>query len=643
MADVIDINTARSAREYALLYVRLGWWVLPLDPGTKKPLGKLVHNGFHDATNDIDTASKWWSQHPDAGIGIALKRSGLVAVDIDPRNGGIETIDALEHQHGAIASDVMAFTGGGGEHRVFAASLVNGLPGKLGPGVDLKADGYIAVEPTLHPSGRQYAWEASSDPLEGTIPSTLPAWIRDLGRGASIPSSTSTPSAAPPIDPRRLASAHEALRHISSDDRDTWVKAGAAIHNEMPTQEGFSLWDAWSQTSSKYDAQDALRVWRSFTRKGLAGLGLNSVFKMAQAEGWRNDGGTVVAQAPATKEPQRTRILTLPQLDEASKLVSWSIKHILPADSIGVMFGAPGTFKSFIALDMALHIAHGLKWLGKKTKQGSVIYIAAEGGTGLMKRIRAWHQARGLKWDGVPFYVLPAAVMLSTKSAEVVEEAKAIGVTPALVVVDTKSQTDEGDENSSTDTARYFRELGLWFRATWACAVLVVHHSGHNATERPRGSSAIVGNVDFMFGVFRDQKEMLATMVCERQKDGELFEDQPFSLQSELLGQDEDGDKITSLVARHINNAQELLAAHEREVAAGRGGRYQLFCGLLQDGIGERDLRKAFYDVLPPAMDIDAKKKAFYDQRAKALSSGVFEWGKEVGSMERKVIMRRAP
>lgn len=636
---VTDINEARSAASFAQRYLRLGWHVLPLDPGTKKPLGRLVRNGFHDATNDAETASRWWAQAPDAGIGIALRKSGLVAVDIDPRNGGIDTIDQLEAIHGPIVSDVLALTGGGGEHRVFSAQLVDGLPGTLGPGVDLKADGYIAVEPTLHPSGKRYGWDAESDPLDGIVPSTLPSWIRNLGRTQSAITPTSMP--APSIDPRRAQDAREALQEIPSDSRDDWVKVGAAIHNEMPTQEGFSLWDAWSQTSAKYDPQDQMRVWRSFQRKGLAGLGLNTVFAMAQKMGWKNTGAVVTAeavQAPQSKSPA-IQLLDLSQLDEASKHVSWCVKHVLPADAIGVMFGAPGTFKSFIALDLALHVAHGLPWLGRKTKQGPVIYIAAEGGTGLMRRVRAWHQARGLDWVGIPFYVIPAAVMLSTRSSDVVEAAKSVGVVPSLVAVDTKSQTDEGEENSSTDTARYFRELGTWFRALWACSVLVLHHSGHSATERPRGSSAIVGNVDFMFGVFRDEKEMLATMVCERQKDGELFEEVSFSLTSCTLGHDEDDEAITSLSAQHINNAQALIEAHEREALAGRGGRFQAFCGLLQTGITEKQLRQAFYGLLP-GMQMDAKKKAFYDQRTKALREGIFEFGTVIGSTEKVVIVR---
>lgn len=318
------------------------------------------------------------------------------------------------------------------------------------------------------------------------------------------------------------------------------------------------------------------------------------------------------------------QLLNLRELDAASRAVRWCVKHVLPGDSIGLMFGAPGTFKSFVALDMALHIAHGLKWLGKKTTKGPVIYIAAEGGTGLMRRIHAWHKARKLEWAEIDFYVIPSAVMLSSRCAEVVEAAKALGVEPVLVIVDTKSQTDEGEENSANDTAAYFRGLGSSFRALWGCAVLVIHHSGLNATERPRGSSAIVGNIDFMFGVFRDEKEMLATVANLRQKEGELFDDQTFALSVESLGHDEDGDPITSLVASHINNAEALLEAVQRESRAGRGGNNQLFLSLAVNGIEEKKLRTLFMDELG-SKDPEAKRKAYYRAREWAIRSGFLE------------------
>lgn len=278
---VVPMTQQKTMLDYALAYINIGWHVLPLTPKTKQPLSRLVTNGVHGATNDPDTVRKWWTAAPDAGIGVAVLPSGLVAVDVDPRNGGFETMERLEAQHGALVSDVLALTGGGGEHRVFSASLVTNLPGKLGPGVDLKADGYICVEPSIHPCGRTYAWEASSDPLEGCTPSTLPGWVRDLARGpfAAVPYMPATRM----VDVQQIDDLRAALAEIPADDYHQWVNFGNAL-SELG-QAGFALWDAWSQKSSKYDPQAVTRKWRSF--KGGA-FQLESIFFVAQERGWEN-------------------------------------------------------------------------------------------------------------------------------------------------------------------------------------------------------------------------------------------------------------------------------------------------------------------------------------------------------------------
>lgn len=620
----------------ALSYINRGWKVLPLAPGSKQPLAALVPNGFHGASADPEVIRRWWTAKPDAGIGLAMKDSGLVCVDVDARNGGLETLERLEAQHGPMQSDVMAYTPGGGMHFLFSAQLVGNLPGTLGAGIDLKADGYIAVEPSRHPNGKSYAWEASSDPLDGCVPSSLPGWIRDLVR-APLQAPVIAPSEVLPMPAERRTSLLQALEHIGADDRDTWLQVGMAIQNEMPTAEGFELWTQWSQRSSKFNPQDQLRVWRSFEPKGLAGVGVNTVFKMAQLAGWKNSGPAVAAVQSEAEKPLPP-ILNMAQLEQASAQLRWAVKHVIPADSLGVMFGASGTFKSFLALDLALHSLHGMKWLGKKTQRAPVLFIAAEGGSGIWRRVKAWHLARGLDWAGIEFYVLPMAVMLDQSAQAVVEAAQSLGISPGLVIVDTLSQTCTGEENSATDMAAYFRELGNRFRAIWRCVVLVVHHSGHMATERPRGSSAIVANVDFMLGVFRDEKELITTLTCEKQKDGERFEPVQFQLTAQTLGHDEDGEAITSLSASHICDSQALIAAHLGEASAGRSGRLAMLLSVAQAGMSEKDLRLEFYKLVD-GLDADSKKKAFYRARDAAVSAGFIDFGVEQGSLVRRVIV----
>jgi hypothetical protein len=321
---------------------------------------------------------------------------------------------------------------------------------------------------------------------------------------------------------------------------------------------------------------------------------------------------------------RRVPVLQLAALRESAAAIGWAVKHVIPTASIGMMFGGSGTFKSFIALDLALHIAHGLPWLGRRTQAGQVLYIAAEGGAGLWGRIDAWHRERGLSWTHAPLYVVPQAVDLTVDAWRVVDAAQAVGAQPTLVVVDTLSQTYAGEENSANEMAAYLREIGLRFRLLWDCAVLLIHHSGHEATERPRGSSAIRGNVDFLLGVFRDEKEMIATVQCKKQKDGDLFGDAEFRLKVVQLGKDEDGDDITSLVARHMTTEEERQRARQEEAAAGRPGHNQTLLTLLDTCTLETSLRRAYYELLE-GLNPEAKKKAYQRARAWAINAGYMD------------------
>lgn len=186
-----------SAQLYAS---KFGWAVFPLHwiergrCSCKRPdcgnQGKhpLVGHGFLDATRDAAQIQAWWDKWPAANIGIATGRaSGLVVLDVDPRNGGEDSLEGLRLQHGPLPPTVQSRTGGGGDHYLFAYPP---LPvgdriqsGKFLAGLDLKADGgYIVAPPSVHASGRAYAWEASSVP--GEVPfAPPPAWLLE-GRAA---------------------------------------------------------------------------------------------------------------------------------------------------------------------------------------------------------------------------------------------------------------------------------------------------------------------------------------------------------------------------------------------------------------------------------------------------------------------------
>jgi hypothetical protein len=351
-------------------------------------------------------------------------------------------------------------------------------------------------------------------------------------------------------------------------------------------------------------------------------------FKNEPAADILADAAAVLARLAEERKLGRAGIpaLTLLELRDQAHELDWLVKNMVPADSIGLIFGASQTFKSFVALDMALHVAHGLPWMGRRTKQGPVVIIAAEGGRGIWSRICAWHKARGLPYDKVQVIVITVAVDLIAGAGAVVStvEAKLTGVKPLLTVVDTLSQTFAGEENSAQEVSAYFREIGGRIRERWHCAVGIIHHSGHNATERPRGSTAMGANVDWMFGVHRDEKEMLATLSCAKQKDGEGFADAMFSLTHQRLGVDKDGDELRSLVARHLSSTEEVQEVMEREAKAGRGGHNSTLMRLVQNGMRESDLRKLFGDEC--GLDsADSKRQAYGRSKSWATKQGYFE------------------
>lgn len=303
MGELMQQEISQEKLQAALAYVSLGWHVLPLwqmvrgecacgnanckSPG-KHPISHLVPHGQNSAATDKQTVTNWWTNYPDANIGVYLAPSNLCAVDIDPRNGGDYTIEELEGIHGFIESDVLQLTGGGGEHRIFKLPEGVKLPGKLGEGVDLKSNGYVVVEPSNHVSGNTYEWEASSNPLEDCEPSELPEWILNI---ANASPSSPVEAGGEPINHGMTDDQYtdivNALQFIPADERDTWLTVGMALHNANDSR-SYELWDKWSATSDKYDHKDQFRVWRSFRHKGLSGYDLATVFYLAQENGWFN-------------------------------------------------------------------------------------------------------------------------------------------------------------------------------------------------------------------------------------------------------------------------------------------------------------------------------------------------------------------
>ena len=165
----------------ALSYAKQGWYVFPCTVKGKTPLIPKAEGGHgqDDATVDEAQIRGWWGKWPNANIGIATEKSGLVVLDVDAQHDGEAGLDALQAKYSRLPATPTVITGGGGGHFYFKApqeGLVHNSTSKLAPGVDIRGNGYVIAPPSIHPNGNPYRWELSSRPDNMDV-ALLPKWI----------------------------------------------------------------------------------------------------------------------------------------------------------------------------------------------------------------------------------------------------------------------------------------------------------------------------------------------------------------------------------------------------------------------------------------------------------------------------------
>lgn len=367
------VDNEPTTLDYALAYAKLGWHVLPVwsvdsdgecrcgrpagDPGHKPgkhPHSKLVPHGHHDATIDEDTIKDWWSTDPNAGIGVSLAHSGLIALDIDPQNDGRESLAKLEAEHGVLHSECVAKTQGGGEHRIFKADTELSYPGTLDKGLDLKHHGYICVAPTLGVSG-DYSWKAGASPLSKSNPaqpSELPELIKSKARAPATYSLTEE-NGVPIATAQTFDDLRDALKHVDADDYTTWVNVGTAL--KPYGENGYRVWTEWSSGSDKFDAANQRKKWDRDIDNPHS-ITYRSIFKMAIDNGWV---GKFEKQSDQVIEGEHPLGLQTAAHSGAHEVTVFEyIFDDFMSTGVNVVAGAPGVGKTTLMIPMALATAH---------------------------------------------------------------------------------------------------------------------------------------------------------------------------------------------------------------------------------------------------------------------------------------------
>ena len=511
-----------------------------------------------------------WARQPDYGIGIQTRH--LRALDIDVPDRALAGNIEQYIQKNAVADGPLRIRRRGTSGKLLLAFHVVGeLPKRVidvaGGIVEFLGNGQQFVAEGTHPDGSRYAWD---DGTPEWFPSMSLADFESLWRGlvatfgiGAVRESRAT------TRPLRLSGANDP---VVAQLEGMGVVVGSVegrVDITCPwehehTTEGVPSSTSYflAHTGGYAEGRFACLHAHCSDRRDVefrAALGLDVPDPL---EGF----GILAGEAPEPKPeiPTKSRFHAIPaHLFAAEKPPGWVINGIIPHSPLVMLYGEPGSGKTFAALDMAAAIARGVAWHGRKTKQGSVLYVAAEAAGGLRSRLHAYAKHNVVDLADLDIRIV-AAVPAMLEEKQVRELALTANEHPPLVIIlDTQAQvTAGGNENSAEDMGKFLKHCGLLHKETKA-TILLIHHSGKDASRGARGWSGLRGAMDAQLECVYDgtRRELVVT----KQKDAAEGERYPFaltSIETDIL--DEDNDPVSSCVVTQVPDAGPVARGGRR-------------------------------------------------------------------------------
>jgi hypothetical protein len=272
----------------------------------------------------------------------------------------------------------------------------------------------------------------------------------------------------------------------------------------------------------------------------------------AAEESWRAEQRKQSLLSEASNVAHRIRLIPFNEI-KLGKRRRDLVKGIIPRIGLTLAWGKPKCGKSFWAFDLLMHVALGWEYRGRRVDQGPIVYCSFEGQSGLEARVEAFRLQRleGHS-DSVPFFLQPVTLNLVKDHQALIKVIReTLGGNPFCVCLDTLNRSMPGSESSDTDMADYLKAADA-IREEFDCAVIIIHHCGHEGT-RPRGHSSLGGFIDCQIEVTRDAGNRIIAKV-ELSKDGPEGLQIVSALEVVTVGQDEDGEEITSCVVNPAEN-----------------------------------------------------------------------------------------
>lgn len=502
-------------------------------PGTKGYSGKWSSWDWTQHITDADDLPRWEAM--GAGVGIATG-DGLIAIDADTIDEALAKVirDKVKEHFGETPIRVGRYP-----KALYLIRVTGPYPYRRidfgDERVELLSDRKFFVAHGIHNKTLQpYTWPKALVPYDDLglfQPEQIDAFLDDLRQHLPAASKVIIEGGGEAVvnqdalrgDLRSVTAAVRATPNTSQHfpTREAYRDFGYAIKASLPDNEheAHELFDDWCERwdGGVNDPDIVNADWRRMKPPFRRGAG----WLYEQAETLSGGAFTTAQvhfepvaeravspfdlQAAQEREEDPTDIYPMLTIGELANRPppTFLIDRHIPDVSVGFIYSAPGVGKSFLALDMALCVAHGLDtWQGDPITVGenkrAVIYIASEGSFDLGNRIKAWHAARSIEPDDAPLYVIEATIdfMQPEDISRLLRTVASASVSPALVIVDTVSRAMPGaDENAQKDMTLFVRACDQ-VRDKFRCAVIGVHHASKSGDLR--GSTVLRGAGDFV-------------------------------------------------------------------------------------------------------------------------------------------------
>lgn len=534
-----------------------------------KQLGKTPsrYNSQHKVGGILDWSTKittaheveQWSKNEDYGICLITRRIRGIDVDVsDPQLAAAihEKLSTFAIRYRDNSSKFLAAFELIGNYSKRTIKTAHGI-------IEFLATGQQFIFSSTHPSGARYKWRGG-DPSEFislTEQQFSALWL-DLQNTFGIEPSTESSNTDRKTKLSEAITNDQTAQHLVQSGWVLSTERDGRLHIRCPFENTHTSESSDSATTyfpantggfsqGHFRCLHAHCAGRSDT-EFLAAVGIsvaddftdNSAAQSAVVSA--ADGKPV---ATTTKE-KRSYIFEPAHVFATGEAATWIIKGILPQGDLAVVFGESGSGKSFYTLDLACHVARGILFRGKRVSQGAVAYIAAEGSGGFKNRLKAYAAHHEISLADLPLTVLAAKPnFMRRDNVEGVRDAiLALPVRPVLIVVDTWAQVTPGaNENSGEDMGRAMGHAAQ-LRAATGSMIILIHHSGKDATKGARGWSGLRAAADAEFEIIRDPHSPQRVATLTKLRDGGDDVEMGFKLDVVSLGTDSDGDPITSCV-----------------------------------------------------------------------------------------------